>query len=250
MKSHFFLFIYILIFIFLSVCSYAASEVKQENIEQITIGLYEEPVDLTHLNDSISKAIEGGISYDKVKGFVTSSARAGRKPEEVAYYLDIIMDIHSKGIPSDIIINTILEGIAKNTSEETIRNSISSTKARLLFCNDMALNHVLKRTREETISNLVASLFNALNSGFTENDLKIISSAIKEKDKSAYYLFNTVNIMMELNSLELSEEKIIELMTVSIENNFTTNDISMYPDILSVLSKNGNVDDDVPNGQS
>ena len=243
MKIHFFFFFFLL-FILLSAYSYAGSEVKQENIEQITFELYKEPVDLTYLEKSISRALEGGIPYDNVKGFVSTSAKTGRKPEEVSYYLDMILDIHSKGVPSGIIINTILEGIAKDMSEERIRDSLSLTKTKLLFCNGIALTHVRKRTRGETVSLLVASLFNALNSGFSKTDLENISSAITERNKSANYLFNAVNIMMELNSLGFREENIIELISVSIANNFTTHDISKYPDILSESFKNGVVDED------
>ena len=156
------------------------------------------------------------------------------------------MDLHGKGIPEEVLMNSILEGIAKGIPGKIIRESISSIEMRLGFCYRTATNHSSRRRGHSSeVELLTKALCTAMDSGFSENDINTISSAVQKQKISPSFFLQSLRTMMELQRFELEYKEIIWLIGISIEKGYRISDIRAFPLIFSSETKKGLNEEDI-----
>jgi len=213
-----------------------ASVKRSFTVEQAITEFYPDPDASSSLIQTALSLIKNGIPQENVYRFVQTAAMNACPHEEVRYYMDIVGEFHKSGMPSELVMNTILEGIVKGVRNEKIRASLASTEKRLLFCAEIAASHAPKHREKEKKDLLAASLFNALNSGFQEGDLLLLSSEVQTQKRNAHYFFVSINAMMEIKSMGFRNQDTVKLIHACISNDFSIADMKVYPRIVANLN--------------
>jgi hypothetical protein len=204
-------------------------------VEQAITEFYPDPDASSSLIQSALSLIKNGIPSENVYRFVQTAALNACPYEELHYYMDIVGKFHESGMPSELVMNTILEGIVKGVRNEKIQDSLTTTEKRLLFCAEIAASYAPKRRGKEDIDLLATSLFNALNSGFQEGELLLISREVQTQKKNAHYFFASVNTMMEIKSMGFRNQDTVQLIQACISNGFSLSDIKVFPHLVAPL---------------
>lgn len=223
---------------------HAGSSKDYDSIIEMAEEKYSGEITTKPLVTAVSKALEEGVPYEEVYRLVLSSAEAGKTPDEVASYLNTVMYLYQQGVSADIIINTILQGIAKDLSESKIKSTILDMKNKLLFCKEIALNHCKGKKRENTVCLLTSGLFYVLNTGFSKTDIENVSIQIKTHQKNERYFFHTLNVMMELKNLGIQKDTITKIAAIFIERDFTISDMKKFQNLVSSTIKDGKFEED------
>ena len=187
---------------------YAGSEEKTDAIVAYTEELYDEPFDTDALRDPIAKALNEGISQEQLTTFIAANIQTDVEIPELVFYLENISATQAEGLPSYLIMNTILEGIAKGATEEEMRTSLMTSKKQIRFCHTVSVGHnrkVNRSSRETTL--LTAALYNALHMGFSEDALEQLSTSVLAHHRSSVMFLNSLEVLMELHSLGLENEE-------------------------------------------
>jgi hypothetical protein len=217
--------------------AHGASEKRSVTVEQAITAFYPEPDASSCLTQSALSLIKEGIPPENVYRFVQAAAMNALTYEEVRYYMDIVGRFHKSGIPAELAMNTILEGIAKGVEGAKIRDALASTEKRLLFCSKIASSHAHGRHEKENKDLLAISLFNALNSGFQEGDLLLLSNEVRTQKRNARYLSVSVHAMMEIKNMGFRVQDIVKLIHACISNGFSVSDIRVYPRVVESLNE-------------
>ena len=233
--------------LFIAPClSYPGSADKAEKI--VVKAFDQQPISAenSEIYSAVSDALNEGVSYEDVETFVSASVQSGRGTDETANYLGMITDLHRMNIPANIMINTILEGYAKNIPEKDMKTSVASTREKLVFCSRIAKRHfLLKEAKKNRTEMLVKALINVLNSGFSRGMIEKMSTTVKSHTNSPSYFISTLKIMMELKGFNLPDEDIFKLMEISVTNKYPLQEMKYYPQIFMTGKKEGAVNEEI-----
>ncbi len=219
----------------LSTLSYpaAAEQTRTKKVIDEALGLYDTAADRT-LPETAQRALNSGIPPEEIAALITAAAQTGRPSEEASSFLIRLIGVQKKGMPTEIITDSIIEGIARNIPKVAILSALDPQEERLSFCRDTAM---LFQTRSRTGKNrnnlLVKTLFNSMNTGFSATQLETIGAALLSSNRNALFFINVLKIMMELRYYEVESGYITNLMQRSIQQGFSISDIQVYPIIVS-----------------
>jgi hypothetical protein len=219
---------------------YAGSEEKTDAIVAYTEELYDEPFDTDALRDPIAKALNEGISQEQLTTFIAANIQTDVEIPELVFYLENISATQAEGLPSYLIMNTILEGIAKGATEEEMRTSLMTSKKQIRFCHTVSAGHkhkVKRSSREKAL--LTSALYNALHMGFSEDALEQLSTSVLEHHRSSVMFLNSLEVLMELHSLGLENEQSILLIENAIIQDYRVGHIRSFPMIFSTQMNRG-----------
>ncbi|UCB44600.1 MAG: hypothetical protein JSV25_10300 [Spirochaetota bacterium] len=195
--------------------------------------VYGADVDTEALKSAVSEAVEAGIPSELMETLVRESASKGRSPKEVSGYIEIASDLHSNGIPSELIFNTVLEGFVKEVDKETMENTIGMLRSKLLFCNETAQRHTGRRGGKQSRHELLlTALFYTMNTGFNKSQITTLSKAEADEKLGSLHFFNILKISMELQNLGLDNGSITVLIERSIRQRVSIHQMSQYPSIV------------------
>ena len=145
-----------------------ATDKDASSLGTVTDEVYGGNVDTEALKLAIFKAVDEGIPSEVIETLLRESARFGTAPEEVSSYIEIASDLHSNGIPSEHVFNTVLEGFVKGVDDDKMKLTINRLRSRLLFCNEIAQRHSSSRGGKESRHELLLNaLFYTMNTGFS-----------------------------------------------------------------------------------
>ncbi len=214
-------------------CPAAAEQTRTKKVIDEALGSYDNAADRT-LPETAQRALNSGIPPEEIAALITAAAQAGRPSEEASSFLIRLIGVQKKGMPTEIITDSIIEGIARNISKDAILSAVNSQEERLSFCRDTAM---LFQTRGKAGKRrnklLVKTLFNSMNTGFTEKQLDTIGSAVMNDNRNTLYFINVLKIMMELRYYGVESRHIVNLMQRSIQRGFSISDMQSYPKIVS-----------------
>ena len=113
---------------------------------------------------ALNELLESGIPFEDTKKIIENSVEKSFDAYDVKKVFDIILETQLEGLPAELLINKINEGIAKNISN-TIIISVISTKAENLKKADEILNEAIQEGleingEEEMVKILADSLEN------------------------------------------------------------------------------------------
>ncbi len=219
---------------------HAGSEEKADAIVAYTEELYAEPFDIDALRDPVAGALNEGISQEQLITFIAANIQAGVEIGELVFYLENISATQAEGLPSYLIMNTILEGIAKGATEEEMRTSLMTSKKQIRFCHTVSVGHKrkVKRSSSETAL-LTAALYNTLHMGFSEDALEQLSTSVLEHHRSSLMFLNSLEVLMELHSLDLENEQSILLIENAIIQDYRVGHVRSFPMIFSTQMNRG-----------
>jgi hypothetical protein len=139
---------------------------------------------------------------------------------------------------SDLVLNTVLEGVAKGVPGAVLEMTISTYRERLLFCGDIAKHHVHgKRGQKNRIDLLTDALFVTMNTGFDEQSIGEISTAVKGKSPS--YFVNVLEVVIALDTMRIDPGQNITLVTRSISMGYTAAELQSIPSLYQTELKKG-----------
>ena len=233
-------YVYIFIIFFITMPLFAGSEEKTDVIIAYTEELYTGFIDSDALRGPVTEALDEGISQERLTTFVAANVQAGVKIEELIFYIENMSAAQAEGLPSNLVMNTILEGIAKGATEEDIRTSLMTSRSQIRFCHTIAIRHKGKarQNMDETVL-LTAALYNALHMGFTESKLQQLSTSVLEHDRSSVLFMNSLEVLMELHSLGLENEQSALLIENAIIKDYKIGHIRSFPKIFSTQMERG-----------
>lgn len=209
------------------------------------VDVYGEGTDTEPLKLAVLEAIDAGISAEVIEAFIMEGSRAGRSPAEVSAYIEIAADLHSQGIPTEIFFNAMLEGFVKGAREVEMRRSIGMLQSRLLFCREMSLKHTGRRGAKGGEHELLLNaLFYTMNMGFSEDEVKKLSSAVEETGLSGRTFFGILRVAMELSNFGIGNGQITVLMERSIRSGVSIQQMSMFPEYVNEERAKGLTDDE------
>jgi hypothetical protein len=198
------------------------------------VDVYGEGTDTEPLELAALEAIDVGISAEVIETFIMEGSRAGRSPAEVSAYIEIAADLHSQGIPTEIFFNAMLEGFVKGAREVEMRRSIGMLLSRLLYCREISLRHTGRRGGKVGEHKLLLSaLFYTMNMGFSEDEVKTLSSAVEETGLSGRTFFGILRVAMELSNVGLGNGQITVLMDRSIRSGVSIQQMNMFPEYVN-----------------
>jgi hypothetical protein len=219
---------------------YAGSEEKTDAIVAYTEELYDEPFDTDALRDPVAGALNEGISQEQLTTFIAANIQTGVEIGELVFYLENISATQAEGLPSYLIMNTILEGIAKGATEEEMRTSLMTGKKQIRFCHTVSAGHKHKVKRSSSEKALLTSaLYNALHMGFSEDALEQLSTSVLEHHRSSLMFLNSLEVLMELHNLGLENEQSILLIENAIIQDYRIGHIRSFPMIFSTKMNKG-----------
>jgi uncharacterized membrane protein YgcG len=215
---------------------------SRQNADEIVLGVLETytlPVSRDQVRTVVREALEAGVPYDEVSVFMEVLSTTDRPFDEIRSYLDTISDIHRSGMHSELVLNTILEGVVKGIPRERIEASLLAYRENLMFCRDLALRHVVKQRAEDDRTGLLTdALFVTLLAGFDRSDLTDLSRVVESNRRSLSYFVKTLEVTIELKNLGLGEEQVIKLVSSAVSHDYTTHDLKDIPTLyLTVLHK-------------
>lgn len=172
--------------------------------------------------NSAQDLLESGILFEDTKNIIENSIEESFDAYSVKKVFDVILETQQEGLPTELLINKIKEGFAKNISK-TIIISVISTKAENLKKANEILNEALQEGleingEEELIGILADSL---------ENDVprESLSWLLKTGAVEGSSIEEITEISEELSYLSLlafdsglSSEEIAILFKKAIEN--------------------------------
>lgn len=172
--------------------------------------------------NSAQDLLESGIPFEDTKNIIENSIEESFDAYSVKKVFDVILETQQEGLPTELLINKIKEGFAKNISK-TIIISVISTKAENLKKANEILNEALQEGleingEEELIGILADSL---------ENDVprESLSWLLKTGAVEGSSIEEITEISEELSYLSLlafdsglSSEEIAILFKKAIEN--------------------------------
>jgi|GEM_PF-3470616 len=245
MKYHTF-YIFICILICITTPLFAGSTEKTDAIISYTEELYTESIDSDALRGPVKGALNEGISQESITRFISANMQAGVEIEELIFYLENMSSAEAEGLPSYLVMNTILEGIVKGATGEEIRTSLLTSRSQIRFCNEISVRHKgrARRGTDETFL-LTTALYNTLHMGFTENTLEQLSSSVLEHQRSSIFFMNSLEVLMELHSLGLENEQSGPLINSAINMDYRIGYIRSFPKIFSTQMKRGISQDDI-----
>ena len=114
--------------------------------------------------NSAQDLLESGIPFEDTKKIIENSVEESFDAYSVKKVFDVILETQQEGLPTELLINKINEGFAKNISK-TIITSVISTKAENLKKADEILNEAIQEGleingEEEMVEILADSLEN------------------------------------------------------------------------------------------
>jgi hypothetical protein len=220
--------------------TFAGSKPTAEGIVEEAMELYEVPVQRDRLLHAVSESLKSGVPPDEVSVLVSALARAGRSAEETGAYLDTISDLHRAGMHSDLVLNTILEGVTKGIPGDRIQRSIASYREDLLYCRDLALQHrSVKKSPNSTTDLLIDTLFIALYAEFDRASIEEIGSVMGRETKSASFYIRSLEVMIELANLSLDAEPIVRLVASSVEGEYSIHELKAMPSLYREALRGG-----------
>ena len=240
------LYIYICILICITTPLFAGSEEKTDAIISYTEELYTESIDSDALRGPVKGALDEGISQESITSFISVNMQAGVEIEELIFYLENMSSAQAEGLPSYLVMNTILEGIVKGATGEEVRTSLMTNRSQIQFCHTIAVRHKgrSKRSTDDTAL-ITTALYNALHMEFTENTLEQLSTSVLEHHRSSVFFMNSLEVLMELHSLGLENEQSALLIDNVIIKDYRIGHIRSFPKIFSTQMKNGISQDDI-----
>lgn len=179
--------------------------------------------------NSAQDLLESGILFEDTKNIIENSIERSFDAYSVKKVFDVILETQQEGLPTELLINKIKEGFAKNISK-TIIISVISTKAENLKKANEILNEALQEGleingEEELIGILADSL---------ENDVprESLSWLLKTGAVEGSSIEEITEISEELSYLSLlafdsglSSEEIAILFKKAIENSNNIDEI-------------------------
>jgi hypothetical protein len=238
--------IHICVLVCITTPLFAGSEDKTDAIIAYTEIMYTKSIDADILRDPVKGALHEGISQERITRFISANMQAGVEIEELIFYLELITSTQAEGLPSYLVMNTILEGFAKGATGEEIRTSLMTRRSHLQFCHRVAVHHNGRGRRNTDDTNLISTaLYNALHMGFAESTLEQLSSSIREHQRSSVFFMNSLEVLMELHSLGLENEQSASLIDSAIAMDYRIGNIRSFPQIFSTQLKNGMSQDDI-----
>jgi uncharacterized membrane protein YgcG len=220
----------------------AANAGSRQEADEIVVGFqdtYSLPVDREQVRAVVQGALDAGVPHDEVSVFMEALSTTDRSFEEIRSYLDTISEIHRSGIHSELVLNTILEGIAKSIPREIIEGSLSAYEENLMFCRDLALKHIRKKRADDDRTGLLTdAIFLTLLAGFDRADLTTLSTAVESTHRSSSFFIKTLEVTIALESLGLGKKQVIELMSTTASLDCSAYDLTKIPALyLSELKK-------------
>jgi uncharacterized membrane protein YgcG len=223
----------ILLFLYLiPVLLFGSSDTHMDRSIEAALLQYGEAGTRQELTDSVRRAIENGISAQNVIRFLNGCAESQREANEVSFYLNRIAELHTQGVPSELLMNSILEGVVKGVSEQDIERTLGPITDRLIFCSATARKHFPRKAKEESVEILVNGLFQAMNLGFSSEDIDTMSTAVRKKGKTPAFFLRVIEVSMEMENAGISRSTTLHLMIASIEGDLGTNDLKVITDFM------------------
>jgi len=213
----------------------AASRDTAETIVSQALEAYEAPVEAGVFAAAVASALDAGVPPDKVRSLAVVAARAGRNPSEIARLLTQVADFRRNGLPTEAAVSTILEGIAKEASPESIEGAVRSTQRNIGFCVSLAARHRTgKRGGDSRNDLLVKALSLALNAGYGESALEQVSDAIKLAGNSPDYFIACLETMLEIGETPFPRDKVAVLVTLAVQKRFSAKDLSRLSGLVAL----------------
>lgn len=195
--------------------------------------------------NAVQRALESGVDESAVSRFVEVGSEAGRDAGELAFYLIRTAELHAEGAPAELLMNSILEGIAKDVPEQIIKSSLEPITDRLLFCTDTAREHIPRRAREANVELLANGLFQAMSLGFSREDIGTLSREMKQNGKSPSYFVRALEVAMEITNLGLQNSSTLMLLIEAVKSGLNTMEVASLPQILLMSGQQTFTEDDL-----
>jgi hypothetical protein len=206
---------------------------------------YGEASNRQDLADSARRAIESGISVQVVIQFLNGCAEAEREANEVSSYLDRTAELHTRGVSSELLMNSILEGVAKGVSEQDIERSLGPITDRLIYCTATARKHFPRRAKEQSVEMLANGLFQAMSLGFSREDIDTMSAVVRKKEKTPHFFLRVIEVSMEMENAGIRRSTTLHLMIESIEGDLGTNDLKALTDFMLTKQKESDTEEEL-----
>jgi uncharacterized membrane protein YgcG len=218
----------------------AGSRQDADEIVDRVLETYTLPLDREQVRTIVHEALEAGVPYEEVSVFMEALSTTDRPFDEIRSYLGTISEIHRSGTHSELVLNTILEGVVKGIPRERIEESLSAYRENLMFCRELALRHVgKKRADGERTGLLTDAAFITLLAGFDRSDVETLSRVAESNHKSPSYVIKTLEVAIELKNLGLGEEQAIELVSTAVSQDYTVYDLKDIPTLYLTSLKKG-----------
>jgi len=239
---------YICICIFVAITAplFAGSDNGTDEIISYTERLSPEPIETDVLRVPIQRALNEGITQESITSLISATMHGSMHIEETISYLEIITATQAEGLPYHLVTNTILEGIAKGATGEEIHESLAANRNHIEFCHGVAARHKGRTGRRaDDTALLTAALYNALHMGFNENMLERLSYTITEHNRSSVFFINSLEVLMELHSLGVENERGALLIDRAINEGYRIGYIRSFPLTFSTQMKLGMTQDEI-----
>jgi hypothetical protein len=220
---------------------FPAVQDEADKIVEIAVGRYTIPVDRKELHSVVEKALGEGIPFKDVYTFVAECSAANRETDDVALALKTVAELQKTGVDTGIVINSILEGIAKDVPGPVFKKSLIDIENNIKFSAEIASFHATRRRskRENEMALLTSAVLNTLNSGYNPADIRTISLAIKNNKLNAGYFTGSLQILMELNSFSIPRRHSVDLVEKSIDSEFDLAEMQAFLKVFQSEMKEG-----------
>jgi uncharacterized membrane protein YgcG len=196
---------------------------------------YTVPVETGALAAAVSSALDAGVPPEEVRALAVGAARANRNPLEIARLVTQVADFRRSDLPTAAAVSTVLEGIAKEASPESVEGALLTTKRNIGFSVSLAAKHRAgKRGGERRNELLVKALSLVLDAGFGENALEKASDAIRLAGNSPDYFIACLETMLELGGTPLSRDEVATLVTLAVQKRFSARDLSRLSGLVAL----------------
>jgi hypothetical protein len=227
----------------------AASRDTAQAIVSQALETYGVPVEAGEIVSAVSSALDSGVPPEEVRSLAVAAARAGRSPAETTRLLTLVADFRRNDLPTEAAVSTILEGIAKEASPESIEGAVRTTKRNIRFCVSLAASYRTgKRGADRRNDLLVQALSLALNDGFGESALEQVSDAIRLAGNGADYFITCLETMLELGGTSFPRDKVAGLVGLAVKKRFSAKDFSRLSGLVALKIAGPQPNGPQPNG--
>jgi hypothetical protein len=239
-------YLFICILLTAAIPLFAGSEGQAENIIAHIEQLYDESIDSELVQSTIRDALNHGLTEESIIAFFTAASQSDMAMDDVVSCLEYLTLTKTEGFPYNLVMNIMLEGLAKGAAGDEIYASLKANRENMEFCYKVASVHKGRgRSSTDDVALLTTILYNVLEMGFNRDEVQQLSTSVIEQKRSSAYFINSLEVLMELHSLGLEKDQTVSLIDSAISSEYRISYIRTFPEVFEERMRDGISSDDI-----
>ncbi|MCK5204541.1 MAG: hypothetical protein KAR15_11745, partial [Desulfobacterales bacterium] len=196
-----------------------ASIASGDEVGQTLSGMASEEV-----MSSTRQLIQSGIKSHSAIEVTRAMAQNRFKTQHIINAHQVILNAHQQGLPPNLVINKVFEGISKHIQADRIISAMTKVKARYAFAYKQAVKLTNEKTHMNKVGYIIAS---GLAAGLNEKGIETITHSLQERsqglndDQRDALVLETFKTARDMARLGVTSSQTAALVSQALQHQFS-----------------------------